>query len=161
MSEVTRQEFSDLAATVKALEARLRGQRQPTPEAVEGLEVVYLSQEYELAEESTTGTTAVTDWANAGAEKYIPQDALFAIVWAGIRDTNQGVGTSAIEARGGGVVRKLSEIWEDSSGASASGFSETWVPVTGGRFDWRISELGSGATWIKYRIAIIGYVRKQ
>lgn len=150
--------ISDLIQRVAALE---RGSKKQSPQPKQKTRrTVWFPNEVVLVDESGTGVSASTDWADSGSAKFVPNNAVEIIVFAGVKDTNVGVGETTIYAQAAGVVSPISRIYEDSSGASSSGFCERRIPTVGGRFDWRI-ELAFSATWVKYKISILGYVVEE
>lgn len=146
--------LSDLVARVQKLEQ--------TPAPKPGTVVSSGSEKHFFPTKITlvsASPTAVTAWADSGSGKYIPDDAKEAIVFASIDDTQGGTGESRIESYANGIQLPLALLYEqiDTVGMSASG--QSYVPITGGRFDWRLAAFPAGAAAVVVRIFLLGYVK--
>lgn len=153
---MTEGQFSDLMQRVTRLE-RQRTAKPASPPAQTREKTVWFPNEVVLVEDYTRTLTTGTDWIDSGSGRWVPNNAVGVIVFAGIGDTESGTGETEILARAAGVVSPISRIWEDSGSASASGFCQRTIPTVGGRFDYKIN-LAPSANYVTYKISLLGYL---
>lgn len=116
---------------------------------------VFLPESVELVYESVS---AVSDWADSGSAAYVPGNARRAIVFAGVEDSDGGTGRTLLEALGNNSRVPIASLYETVDTADSSSAGQSHIPVTGGRFDWRLAELAAGASAAGVRIELVGYV---
>lgn len=152
MTPDVEQRLSDALARIQALEAKREQPQRVSNDFTKP--IVYFDEEVELKAASISSNL---DWTNSTSDKHLPESATEAILWCGIRDTTQGVGTSKMEARADNKIVTIGEIYEPGSGDAMTTLSQVRVPVDQGRFDYRVT-LAGGATALYYIIRLVGYI---
>lgn len=149
--------LNELALEIQLLREQVAGINIPESIPSTGEEWVFFEEIIPLVYSSPS---AVTDWADTGSAEFIPPTAKRAIIMAWVEDTDSGAGRTIVEARGGGVIRTIASLYETvDTAVDSAGGGDIHVPISGGRFDWRLQTLAAGAAGTNVRIELVGYVK--
>lgn len=143
--------ISDLTARLHRLERKVTP--EPSPAQVSPWSITFLSSPVDLVSTAPSGST---QFADTGSSKYIPSSARYAYIQVSIEDTTLASGQSTIDGRGNGVTTQLLSLYEPGAAHVGQTCSNAFMPVNGGRFDWRVTTPGGGAS--RVRITLLGYI---